>query len=240
MTYMTFKIKKDWLFYTLFGISCAANAIFLVLLIVSAMTTIGNGELLALSIAMTLTLAAVNGYLVFCILKRFSLNLTTEGITIGDFSKIDIPYTAVRSITKDREPSKHKLYEALLVVKFNKFDTIKVNVEDLENCFDNLKELVQKANLGKKVKEGSYGKDGETLEIAQDDATPATTTKAAPKAATTTTTTTTAAPKAATTTTTTTAAAKPATKKVVTTTTTTTTTTKAGEAPKTTTTKTTK
>lgn len=225
MTYMTFKIKKDWLFYTLFGISCFANLVFLVLLIISATGSVGNGELLALSIAMTATLSLLNGYLGFCILKRYNLSLTTEGITIGDFSKIDIPYTSVRSITKDREPSKHKLYEALLVIKFNKFDTIKVNVEDLENCFDNLKELVQKANLGRKIKEGTYGKNGETLEISDEEVstttkTTTTTTKVAPKAS--------EAPKATAktteTTTTETTSVKPTTKKVVTTTTTTTTT----------------
>ncbi|MFI3252232.1 MAG: hypothetical protein R3Y60_03730 [bacterium] len=158
MIYMTFKIKKDWLFKVLLAVSGIFNLVALVLM-VNAFGS-GSGEVLAFSLSVFLVLLLINGYAIYNIFKSYKIGLTKDSIKVSDFSRVEIPYSTIRSIKKEREPSKYGLYDALLVIKYNKFDTIKLNVEDLENVFDNLKEMVQKANLDKVVNSVVTKQDG--------------------------------------------------------------------------------
>lgn len=158
MTYMTFKIKKDWLFKTLFITSCVINTILFAYLIVGM--TNGEGPMIALTLCTFLVLTAANVYIAIRFFKNFNIGLTKDSVKIADISTVVIPYTSIRSLKKDRQPSKYGLYDAVLVIKYNKYDSIRVNCEDLENAFDNLKEMVQKANLDKVVNNVVTNKDG--------------------------------------------------------------------------------
>ncbi len=158
MTYMTFKIKKDWLLKTLLLTSAAVNFLLIVYFFIAV--THGEGAVIALTLSTGLILTAANIYLAISYFKNFKVGLTKDSVKISDISSVTIPYTSIRSIKKDRQPSKYKLYDAVLVIKYNKYDSVRVNCEDLENVFDNLKEMVQKANLDKVVNNVVTNKDG--------------------------------------------------------------------------------
>ncbi|MFI3329803.1 MAG: hypothetical protein R3Y05_04880 [bacterium] len=158
MTYMTFKIKKDWLLNTILIGSAVANLLLVIYFFISIAH--GEGAMIALTASSSIVLTAANVYLAIAYFKNYKVGLTRDSIRISDITTVNIPYTSIRSIKKDRQPSKYKLYDAVLVIKYNKYDSIRVNCDDLENVFDNLKEMVQKANLDKVVNNVVTNKDG--------------------------------------------------------------------------------